>query len=236
MKSTDFKWKRERMVEEQIKRRGVEHEELLEAMATVPREEFVPEKYRVTAYSDRPLPIGEGQTISQPYMVAMMTEALQLGPEDKVLEIGAGSGYAAAILGQLAGEVFTIERHRSLAEQARTRFDRLGYDNIHVRHADGTKGWSEEAPFDAIVAAAAGPNVPDSLKEQLAPGGRLVIPVGQRMGAQTLMRITRTSENGDFKEENLGAVRFVPLIGSEGFEDSAQTTSKPDDGSRFLEG
>jgi protein-L-isoaspartate(D-aspartate) O-methyltransferase len=232
MKSTDFKWKRARMVDEQIKRRGVQQRELLDAMGAVPREEFVPDKYKVTAYSDRPLPIGEGQTISQPYMVAMMTEALQLGPHDKVLEIGTGSGYAAAILGQLAGEVYTVERHRSLAEEARTRFEKLGYDNIHVRHADGTKGWAGEAAFDAIVAAAAGPNVPDSLKAQIAPGGRLVIPVGQRMGAQTLVRITRAAENGDFDEENLGAVRFVPLIGSEGFEDS----SRPSEGSRFLEG
>lgn len=232
MKSTDYSWKRERMVEEQIKRRGIEQKGVLEAMAEVPREMFVPEKYRTTAYSDRPLPIGEGQTISQPYMVAMMTEALQLGPEDKVLEIGAGSGYAAAILSRVAGEVYTVERHRSLAEQARERFAELGYDNIHVRHADGTKGWAEEAPFDAIVAAAAGPSVPDSLKHQLAQGGRLVIPVGQRMGAQALMRVTRAKENGDFKEENMGAVRFVPLIGSEGFDDS----SGPRPGSRFLEG
>lgn len=232
MKSTDFGWKRERMVEEQIARRGVEQPALLDAMREVPREDFVPDKYRVTAYSDRPLPIGEGQTISQPYMVAMMTEALELEPDDKVLEIGTGSGYAAAILSRIAQDVFTVERHRSLAEQARQRFDKLGYDNIHVRHADGTKGWAEEAPFDAIVAAAAGPTIPDSLKQQLAVGGRLVIPVGQRMGAQTLMRVTRTSENGDFKEENLGAVRFVPLIGSEGFADSSQ----PGRGSRFLEG
>ncbi|QDG54238.1 protein-L-isoaspartate(D-aspartate) O-methyltransferase [Persicimonas caeni] len=232
MKSTDFSWKRERMVEEQIKRRGVEQKAVLEAMAEVPREEFVPDKYKTTAYSDRPLPIGEGQTISQPYMVAMMTESLQLGPEDKVLEIGAGSGYAAAILSRVAGEVYTVERHRSLAEQARERFEKLGYDNIHVRHADGTKGWAEEAPFDAIVAAAAGPTVPESLKHQLAQGGRLVIPVGQRMGAQTLMRVTRAQQNGDFKEENLGAVRFVPLIGSEGFEEPGG----PSPGSRFLEG
>ena len=232
MKSTDFEWKRERMVEEQIKRRGVEQKAVLDAMREVPREVFVPEKYMTTAYSDRPLPIGEGQTISQPYMVAMMVESLQLKPDDKVLEIGAGSGYAAAILSRVAGEVYTVERHRSLAEQARERFQELGYDNIHVRHADGTKGWAEEAPFDAVVAAAAGPTVPDSLKAQLAPGGRLVIPVGQRMGAQTLMRVTRADEDGDFEEENLGAVRFVPLIGSEGFEDS----SEPRSDSRYLEG
>ncbi len=232
MKSTDYTWKRERMVEEQLARRGIEQDEVLDAMGAVPREEFVPEKYRVTAYSDRPLPIGEGQTISQPYMVAMMAESLELEPGDKVLEIGAGSGYAAAVLGQIAGEVFTVERHRSLAEQARERFEKLGYDNIHVRHADGTRGWAEEAPFDAIVAAAAGPSVPDSLKAQLAPGGRLVIPVGQRIGAQTLMRVTRTGENGEFEEENLGAVRFVPLIGTEGF-DETQGSQRP--GSHFIE-
>ncbi len=232
MKSTDFEWKRERMVEEQLQVRGIEQAELLAAMGQVPREEFVPEKYRVTAYSDRPLPIGEGQTISQPYMVAMMTQALDLGSDDKVLEIGTGSGYAAAVLSRIAKDVYTVERHRSLAEQARQRFDKLDYDNIHVRHADGTKGWAEEAPFDAIVAAAAGPIIPDSLKQQLAPGGRLVIPVGQRMGAQTLMRITRTTGDGEFREENMGAVRFVPLIGSEGFDDLPG--SRP--GSRYLEG
>lgn len=232
MKSTDYTWKRERMVEEQLARRGIEQDEVLDAMGTVPREAFVPEKYKVTAYSDRPLPIGEGQTISQPYMVAMMAESLELEPGDKVLEIGAGSGYAAAVLGQIADEVFTVERHKSLAEQARERFKKLGYDNIHVRHADGTRGWAEEAPFDAIVAAAAGPSVPDSLKAQLAPGGRLVIPVGQRVGAQTLMRVTRAEENGDFEEENLGAVRFVPLIGTEGFDDT-QSSNRP--GSHFIE-
>ncbi len=150
MKSTDYTWKRERMVEEQIKRRGIEQKEVLDAMAEVPREEFVPDKYKTTAYSDRPLPIGEGQTISQPYMVAMMAEALQLKPGDKVLEIGAGSGYAAAILSRIAAEVHTVERHRSLAEQARERFEKLGYDNIHVRHADGTWGWPEYGPYDGV--------------------------------------------------------------------------------------
>ncbi|MFW5967115.1 MAG: protein-L-isoaspartate(D-aspartate) O-methyltransferase [Persicimonas sp.] len=227
MKSTDFQWKRERMVEEQLVRRGVQDEAVLEAMRQVPREEFVPEKYRVTAYSDRPLPIGEGQTISQPYMVAMMTEALKLRPEDKVLEIGTGSGYAAAVLGQIADQVFTVERHERLAEQARRRLEKLGYDNIHVRHADGTRGWAEEAPFDAIVAAAAGPTVPDSLKTQLALGGRLVIPVGQRIGAQTLVRVTRHDDDEGFDQETLGAVRFVPLIGSEGFDDGREQPGAP---------
>lgn len=227
MKSTDYQWKRERMVEEQLVRRGIDQDEVLEAMRQVPREEFVPPKYTVTAYSDRPLPIGEGQTISQPYMVAMMIEALELQPEDKVLEIGTGSGYAAAVLSRIARQVYTVERHRSLAEQARERFAALGYDNIHVRHADGTRGWVEEAPFDAIVAAAAGPSIPDSLKGQLAAGGRLVIPVGQRLGAQALMRVTREDTDGEFKEENLGAVRFVPLIGTEGFDEDSHPPRTP---------
>jgi protein-L-isoaspartate(D-aspartate) O-methyltransferase len=227
MKSTDYQWKRERMVEEQLVRRGIDQPEVLEAMQQVPREEFVPPKYAVTAYSDRPLPIGEGQTISQPYMVAMMIEALALRPEDKVLEIGTGSGYAAAVLSRIARQVFTVERHRSLAEQSRERFAKLGYDNIHVRHADGTRGWVEEAPFDAIVAAAAGPTIPESLQEQLAQGGRLVIPVGQRLGAQALMRVTRQPDNGEFKEENLGAVRFVPLIGTEGFDEDSHPPRSP---------
>ncbi|MFW5968918.1 MAG: protein-L-isoaspartate(D-aspartate) O-methyltransferase [Persicimonas sp.] len=227
MKSTDYNWKRERMVEEQLVRRGIDDEAVLDAMRQVPREAFVPQKYRVTAYSDRPLPIGEGQTISQPYMVAMMTQALELDEGDKVLEIGTGSGYAAAVLAQIAREVYTVERHKRLAEGARRRFEKLGYDNIHVRHADGTRGWAIEAPFDAIVAAAAGPTVPDSLKTQLAPGGRLVIPVGQRIGAQTLVRVRRGDTDGEFEEENLGAVRFVPLIGTEGFDEGREQPGAP---------
>lgn len=230
MKSTDYDWKRERMVEEQLVRRGIEQKSVLEAMREVPREEFVPAKYRVTAYSDRPLPIGEGQTISQPYMVAMMIEALGIEEDEKVLEIGTGSGYAAAVLSRIARDVYTVERHQRLAEEAAERFEALDYDNVHVRHADGTRGWAGEAPFDAIVAAAAGPTVPDSLKSQLAPGGRLVIPVGQRIGAQTLVRVTRETQNGGFSEENLGAVRFVPLIGSEGFDEG-----RPDPGAPFIE-
>jgi protein-L-isoaspartate(D-aspartate) O-methyltransferase len=220
------------MVEEQLERRGIASKEVLDAMRKVPREEFVEEDYREAAYSDRPLPIGEGQTISQPYVVAMMVEALNLRRDDKVLDIGTGSGYAAAVLSLLVDEVYSMERIEALAEKARRRCERLGYDNIHIRHADGTMGWVEEAPFDGIVAAAAGPTVPQSICDQLAPGGRLVIPVGERLGMQRMIRITRAEEGevwgdeeglgeyyGEFKEERLADVRFVPLIGRQGFED-----------------
>jgi protein-L-isoaspartate(D-aspartate) O-methyltransferase len=204
------------MVQNQIEARGVSDERVLDAMRAVPREKFVPREARDRAYTDGPLPIGTGQTISQPYIVALMAEALELEPDDRVLEIGTGSGYAAAVLGELADEVFTVERHPDLAERAKAVLDELGYDNVHVKHGDGTVGWDDEAPFDAIVSAAAGPSVPESLKEQLAEQGRLVMPVGDKLMHQSLMRVRRRPD-GSYASEDLGAVRFVPLIGEEGF-------------------
>jgi protein-L-isoaspartate(D-aspartate) O-methyltransferase len=180
-------------------------------MRAVPREEFVADDAREFAYRNAPLPIGCGQTISQPLIVANMAEALELALQDRVLEVGAGSGYAAAVLSQLAQQVFTIERHRELADTAALRLARLGYRNVHVRCGDGSRGWPEEAPFEAIVVAAASPRVPPDLLAQLGLGGRLVIPVGEEQGAQQLMRVIRRGEK-DFQNEDLGGVRFVPLI------------------------
>lgn len=209
--------RRREMVKDQLLARHIRDPAVLEAMAQVPREEFVPAHLRDMAYADAPLPIGREQTISQPYVVALMTEALELSPQDRVLEIGTGSGYAAAILGQIAGEVYTVERHQDLARSAADRFRELGYDNIHVLHADGTLGWPEHAPYDAIVVTAGGPEVPDPLREQLAEGGRLVIPVGSTLYSQELIRLRRIGPDR-FQHENLGAVRFVPLVGEAGWE------------------
>ena len=213
----ELREEREQMVERQIEGRGVRSAAVLEAMRRVPREVFLPERLREFAYDDNPLPIGKGQTISQPYIVAMMVEALALEGGEKVLEIGAGSGYAAAILGEIAAEVYTVERVGALAERARQALASLDCDNVHVLHADGTLGWADEAPFDAIVVAAAGPEVPESLKSQLKVGGRLVIPVGPRPYAQELVRITRVSET-DYATEDLADVRFVPLVGEQGWQ------------------
>jgi protein-L-isoaspartate(D-aspartate) O-methyltransferase len=214
--SHDLDRKRREMVERQIAARGVESEAVLDAMNRVRREGFVPSYLGEFAYDDTALPIEEEQTISQPYIVAYMVEALDLERSDRVLEIGTGSGYAAAVLGEVAGEVFTIERHAGLAKGARARLFELGYENIHVRCGDGTLGWPEEAPFDAIVVAAGGPSVPESLREQLKIGGRLVIPVGSTVGRQSLMKITRIDED-EYKSKKLGDVRFVPLVGEEGW-------------------
>jgi len=213
----DFDSLRRRMVDEQLVRRGVTDRSVLDAMATVPREAFVDADFRDQAYADGPLPIGAGQTISQPYIVAVMIEALALTGEERVLEVGAGSGYAAAVLGQIVAEVYTIERHRSLAEGAARRLEALGLDNVEVICADGTRGWPERAPYDAIVVAAGAPVVPAALKEQLTVGGRLVIPVGGERTVQELVRITRLSAT-EFRQEKLGDVRFVPLIGEAGWE------------------
>src|SRR6266513_2122906 len=197
---------RNRMVDVQIARRGVRDRHVLDAMRRVPREAFVEPGFEEFAYEDGPLPIGEGQTISQPYIVALMIEAAELKPGDSVLEVGAGSGYAAAVMGQIVDRVYAIERHPSLGESARERFKKLGYDNIELRVGDGTRGW---------------PEVPPALKEQLAIGGRLVIPVGEEERYQTLIKLTRKSDT-QFEEENLGTVAFVPLIGDQGWAEDGR--------------
>ena len=197
------------MVRAQILARGVIDARVVAAMRAVPREEFVPAADRVSAYADGPIPIGEGQTISQPYVVAAMLVALGLQGDERALEVGAGSGYAAALLGLCAREVWALERIASLASLARERMERLGHANVHVAHGDGTRGLPEHAPYDAILVSAGGPRVPPALLEQLAPGGRLVMPVGA--DEQHLVRITR-SASGALSEERMEAVRFVPLI------------------------
>lgn len=209
---------RRAMVDLQIAARGVADPAVLAAMREVPRELFVPDEVADFAYDDSPLPIAERQTISQPFVVALMLEALKLEGGETVLEIGAGSGYAAAVLSRIAGRVYGVERHEALARQARVNLRRAGIDTVTIVHGDGTRGHPEAAPFDAIVVAAGGPQVPASLRDQLAMGGRLVIPVGPAQRVQRLMRITRTGRD-DFEEEDLGGVSFVPLIGAEGWED-----------------
>jgi protein-L-isoaspartate(D-aspartate) O-methyltransferase len=214
---SDFTKLRERMVSEQIYARGVRNIHVLEAMGKVRREAFLPTDMHDLAYADTPLPIAEGQTISQPYIVAYMIEALALKGGEKILEIGAGCGYAAAVLAEIAGEVYTIERIAQLAEKAASHLIDEGYENVHVLHSDGTRGWDEHAPFDAILVSAGAPVVPETLKSQLATGGRMVVPVGSNERAQELIRITRR-EAGQFDREDLADVRFVPLIGEEGWE------------------
>jgi protein-L-isoaspartate(D-aspartate) O-methyltransferase len=213
---SDFSRQRRDMVDRQVAARGVRSPTLLEAMRQVPREQFLPQRLQEFAYEDSPLPIEGEQTISQPYIVAFMIEALDLKGGENVLEIGAGSGYAAAVLSRIAGEVYTVERIAQLAEKAASRLADLGYDNVHVLHGDGTLGWADHAPFDAIVVAAGGPSVPDTLKQQLKVGGRLVIPVGSDPRVQELVRVTRRSEV-EFSSEDIADVRFVPLIGAEGW-------------------
>lgn len=210
---------REHMVERQIASRGVRDARVLAAMRAVPRERFVEPGTEAHAYEDRPLPIGQGQTISQPYIVARMAEAARIDATDRVLEIGAGSGYAAAVLACLAQQVDTVERHASLAERARQTLAANGFGNVHVHVGDGTGGWPSQAPYDAIIVAAGAPHVADVLVQQLAIGGRLVIPVAEARSEQTLTLLTRTGKQS-FSEENLGSVRFVPLIGALGWGDS----------------
>lgn len=213
---SDYSKLRERMVKRQIAGRGVRSALVLDAMRKVPRERFLPRGQGVFAYDDSPLPIGDGQTISQPYIVAYMAECLALEGGEKVLEIGTGSGYAAAVLAEIAAEVYTIERIEGLATMARTVLDELGYTNVHVQCGDGTLGWPEEAPYDGIVVSAGSPDVPDTLKHQLKTGGRLIIPIGRSKAYQELIRVTRIAEN-DFQTEDLLSVRFVPLVGEEGW-------------------
>ena len=211
--------KRDRLLTRDVLARGIRDPLVIAALRKVPREAFVPKGERRHAFEDRPLPIGGGQTISQPYIVAFMVEALELRGGEKVLEIGAGSGYAAAVLAEIAGEVYAIERIGELAERATFNLQKAGYPNVHVRHADGTEGWAEAAPFDAILVSASAPAIPASLKAQLKVGGRLVVPVGPSADAQELRRVRRTSER-EFAEETLAEVRFVPLIGKFGWEES----------------
>jgi protein-L-isoaspartate(D-aspartate) O-methyltransferase len=214
----DFSEARNRMVEAQIARRGLRDPRILAAMRTVPREVFVDLRYRERAYEDGALPIAEGQSISQPYIVAAMLEAAELEDDDRVLEVGAGSGYTAALLGRVADRVFAVERHAALTEAARERLRALGYDNVELKTDDGGLGWPQAAPFDAIIVSASGPKIPESLKNQLVIGGRLVMPVGE-IDEQKLVRVTRTGRK-EFELENLGAVRFVKLIGAEGWKEA----------------
>lgn len=214
--SRKYDRKREEMVRSQIEARGIRDPLVLSAFRTVPRHLFVSEALRDQAYGDYPLPIGEQQTISQPYIVAEMTQALEVGPKDRVLEIGTGSGYQAAILAQIVYRVYSIERRRSLYMQARSLFDKLNYHNIVTKYADGTKGWQEESPFDAIVVTAGAPEVPEVLINQLTEGGRLVVPVGNQH-TQELIRICRTKTK--VQQTNLGGCRFVKLVGEHGWKE-----------------
>lgn len=206
-----FERRRLRMVGRDIVGQGISDRRVVHAMSTVRRHRFVPEELAFEAYENRPLPIGAGQTVSQPYIVALMAEAAEIAPRDRVLEIGTGSGYGAAVLGCLAGEVWTIERHEELAGPAQEALQAEGMGNVHVVTGDGTRGWPAAAPFDAILVTAAGPEVPPALLDQLADGGRLIMPVGRRNRTQTLVRIRRSGDR--INSESLGPVRFVPLVG-----------------------
>ncbi len=217
----DFTQARNRMVETQIARRGVRDPRVLNVMRTVPRETFIAAGFREFAYEDGPLPIAEGQTISQPYVVAAMLEAAELEDGDRVLEIGAGSGYVSALLSRMAGMVHAIERHPALAEAARKTLHCLGYENIELKTGDGSNGWPDAAPFDAIIVSAGVPKIPETLKSQLIIGGRLVIPVGA-IDEQRLLRFTRLGTDV-FEYEDLGGVRFVKLIGMAGWEAPDET-------------
>lgn len=218
MQSLSFELQRERLVENTLRNHGITDERILRAMREIPREEFVNDPMREFAYRDAPLPIGRGQTISQPFVVALMIQALELSPDARVLEIGTGSGYSAAVLARIAKAVFTVERIRDLADMARIRLAQLGYNNIEVLRGDGTLGWPDEAPFDAIVVTAGGPRIPPALIQQLRIGGRLVIPVGEDRNDQQLIRVVRTGQD-DFETEDLGGVLFVPLIGEDGWQE-----------------
>jgi len=205
---------RRRMVEQQLLSRGIVDPLVLRAMGAVPREKFISAGQATLAYQDGPLPIGENQTISQPYIVALMTAAARLVPTDRVLEIGTGSGYAAAVLAEIVAEVYTVERLPALAERARQRLTEFGYVNVHVLTGDGSLGWPEHAPYDAIIATAGGPRAPQALLDQLALGGRLVIPLGADPYEQRLVRIIRL-RTAEYRHEKLELVAFVPLIGAQ---------------------
>ena len=215
---SDFAELRERMVRRQIEARGIRDPAILDAFREVPREAFVSPDYAAAAYDDHPLPIEAGQTISQPYIVALMIEAAGIESGDKVLDVGAGSGYAAAVISRIARDVVAIERQHDLVQVAQGRLKRLGYDNVRLVEGDGTRGCPEEAPFDAILAAASGSHVPPPLVAQLAPEGRLVMPVGEPGWVQKLVKVTK-QEDGILQQSDLGEVRFVPLIGEEGWRD-----------------
>jgi protein-L-isoaspartate(D-aspartate) O-methyltransferase len=213
---TDYAAEREAMVERQLRRRGITEPEILDAFRAVPREAFIRSEYQHLAYGDHPLPIEANQTISQPYIVALMIQAAAIKPGNKVLEVGAGSGYAAAVISRIAERVIGIERQHQLVEVAQERLDRLGYGNVTVLEGDGTKGCAQHAPFDAILAAASGSHVPKTWIEQLADGGCIVMPVGEPGWVQELVKVIK-QPGGELIQENLGGVRFVPLIGEEGW-------------------
>jgi protein-L-isoaspartate(D-aspartate) O-methyltransferase len=216
----DSSAQRERMVADHIAARGIDDAAVLAVMREVPREQFVGAAWQAQAYDDTPLPIEDGQTISQPYIVALMLAALHLKPGDRVLEIGAGSGYASALASRIVAQVDAVERHPRLAELARERLARLGYDNVAVHCGDGSAGWPAGAPYDAIMVAAAGPRIPDALREQLGAGARLVMPVDDAgFGAQRLVQLTRGGDGG-FRETDLCGVMFVPLVGAAGWPEA----------------
>lgn len=212
-KSGDFAKQRDRMVREQIEKRGVKDPDVLAAMQAVERHRFVPGRWRHRAYTDSPLPIGEGQTISQPYIVALMTEALDLETDEKVLEVGTGSGYQAAVLAQICDHVYSIEINEKLGKRAKDLLSESGYGNVHVKIGDGYKGWPEHSPFDGIIVTCAPADIPKPLKEQLAEGGRLVIPVG---GGSFQKLVVLTKRDGDWDKRTIAPVRFVPMLKKDG--------------------
>jgi len=216
---TDYAAEREAMIERQIASRGIHEPAILEAFRSVPREEFLSPEYADLAYGDHPLPIEAGQTISQPYIVALMIHAAEMKAGDNVLEVGAGSGYAAAVMSRIAGQVTAIERQPELVKVAQGRMQRLGFDNVRIVEGDGTRGWEPEAPYDAILAAASGSHIPPAWIDQLADGGRIVMPVGEPSFIQKLIKVTK-GPAGKLITEDLGGVRFVPLIGEEGWNDA----------------
>jgi len=213
---------RERMLARDLRGRDIRDPRVLAAMARVPRECFVEPGSEAQAYADCPLPIGQGQTLSQPYMVALMAQAASIGAADRVLEVGTGSGYAAAVLAELAARIDTVERHAALAALAARRLIELGYARVRVHLGDGSAGWPDAAPFDAIIVSAAAPALPPALCEQLAVGGRLVIPIGARIGTQRLCRFTRRNSAGGWEAEDLGGVVFVPLLGVQGWSEEGE--------------